>query len=291
MNAEEPPGGEFWFGTDAQGRDIYSRVLLRRPHLAHGRHRLAAHQHRHRRLPRALGRLLGRLVGRFRQRPDEPGAGDPVADLRARHHGDPDAGADEPPDRARAHQLVLHLPARARIGAVAEEPGLRAGREGSRIRRHPDHADAAPAQHARPDHRHRHARHGRRGPGRSGAVVPRSRHPAAFPELGQHAVRCSRPDHHRALDLDLPGAGDLHHRARAEPARRRPARSSSIRREGQGRRERRAAAPGRRPADRPRARGRALRRRAGRLVQHRARRDLRPRRRVRAAARASRRSP
>jgi peptide/nickel transport system permease protein len=27
MNAEEPPGGAFWFGTDAQGRDIYSRVL------------------------------------------------------------------------------------------------------------------------------------------------------------------------------------------------------------------------------------------------------------------------
>ncbi len=27
MNAETPPGAEFWFGTDAQGRDIYSRVL------------------------------------------------------------------------------------------------------------------------------------------------------------------------------------------------------------------------------------------------------------------------
>ena len=27
MNAEEPPGSAFWFGTDAQGRDIYSRVL------------------------------------------------------------------------------------------------------------------------------------------------------------------------------------------------------------------------------------------------------------------------
>jgi peptide/nickel transport system permease protein len=27
MNAELPPGAEFWFGTDAQGRDIYSRVL------------------------------------------------------------------------------------------------------------------------------------------------------------------------------------------------------------------------------------------------------------------------
>jgi len=27
MNAEVSPGSEFWFGTDAQGRDIYSRVL------------------------------------------------------------------------------------------------------------------------------------------------------------------------------------------------------------------------------------------------------------------------
>ena len=27
MNAEEPPSWQFWFGTDAQGRDIYSRVV------------------------------------------------------------------------------------------------------------------------------------------------------------------------------------------------------------------------------------------------------------------------
>src|SRR5438309_9226413 len=27
MMAEEPPGREFWCGTDAQGRDIYSRVV------------------------------------------------------------------------------------------------------------------------------------------------------------------------------------------------------------------------------------------------------------------------
>lgn len=27
MNAEIPPGAEFWFGTDAQGRDIYTRIL------------------------------------------------------------------------------------------------------------------------------------------------------------------------------------------------------------------------------------------------------------------------
>ena len=27
MSSELPPGGDFWFGTDAQGRDIFSRVL------------------------------------------------------------------------------------------------------------------------------------------------------------------------------------------------------------------------------------------------------------------------
>lgn len=27
MNSELPPDGEFWFGTDSQGRDIYTRIL------------------------------------------------------------------------------------------------------------------------------------------------------------------------------------------------------------------------------------------------------------------------
>src|SRR5690606_40532988 len=27
MNAEIPPGAEFWFGTDAQGRDVFTRIL------------------------------------------------------------------------------------------------------------------------------------------------------------------------------------------------------------------------------------------------------------------------
>ena len=39
MNAEIPPGWEFPFGTDAQGRDIYLPHRLRRAHLAHRRHR------------------------------------------------------------------------------------------------------------------------------------------------------------------------------------------------------------------------------------------------------------
>ena len=27
MNSQMPPSAEFWFGTDSQGRDIYTRVL------------------------------------------------------------------------------------------------------------------------------------------------------------------------------------------------------------------------------------------------------------------------
>ena len=121
MIAEEPPGREFWFGTDAQGRDIYSRVVHgARISLTVGIFAQLINTV----IGTALGlsrRLLGRLVGRFRHRPDQPAAGDPLADLRARHHGDPRARPDLAADRARADQLVLHLPPRARLGAVAQD--------------------------------------------------------------------------------------------------------------------------------------------------------------------------
>jgi hypothetical protein len=41
MNAEEPPGREFWFGTDARAATS-TRASSTAPHLAHGRHRLAS---------------------------------------------------------------------------------------------------------------------------------------------------------------------------------------------------------------------------------------------------------
>ncbi len=48
MNSELPPDATFWFGTDGQGRDVYT-ASLRRANLADGRHRLAGDQLDHRR--------------------------------------------------------------------------------------------------------------------------------------------------------------------------------------------------------------------------------------------------
>ncbi len=76
MVAEEPPSREFWFGTDAQGRDIYSRVVYgARISLTVG----VFAQLINTLIGTALGLsagLLGRLVGRFRHRPDQPAARD-----------------------------------------------------------------------------------------------------------------------------------------------------------------------------------------------------------------------
>src|SRR6185437_12993776 len=72
--------------------------------------------------------------------------------------------------------------------------------------------------------RDRHARHGHGDPLRSRTVVPRPRHPPALPELGQHAFGGARPDQHGAVAIGLPGRGHLPHRARPQPAGRRPAR-------------------------------------------------------------------
>ena len=224
MNAEIPPG----CGVPVRHRRAGPRHLLahrlRRAHLAHGRHRQPDLQQPDRRLARPHRRLLGRLVGRPGERPHQPDAGHPVADLRARHHGDPRPRPGQPADRARPHQLVLLLPHRARAGAVAEEPGLRPGGAHPGLWRPAHHVHPGAAQHPGAADRDRHARHGRRDPRRSGAVVPRPRHPPALPELGQHAVGGARPDHHRAVAVGLPGPRDLPHRARPQPAGRRPAR-------------------------------------------------------------------
>jgi ABC-type microcin C transport system permease subunit YejE len=92
MNAEEPPSWTWWFGTDGQGRDIYSRVLYgARVSLTVG----IVSQLINSVIGVGAGperRLFWRMVGRCRQRPDQSDARDPLADLRARHHG----GARDP---------------------------------------------------------------------------------------------------------------------------------------------------------------------------------------------------
>ena len=93
------------------------------------------------------------------------------------------------------HQLVLFLPHRPRPGPVAQEPGLRPGRAHPGLRRPAHHVHPGPAQHPGAADRDRHPRHGRRDPGRGGALLPGPRHPPALPELGQHAVGGARPDH------------------------------------------------------------------------------------------------
>src|SRR4051812_27746261 len=183
-------------------RHLFPRRLWRAG-FADGRHRLAAHQQRHRRGAGPERRLLGRLVGRCRQRPDQSHARDPLADLRAGHHGGAWSRPDQPSDRTRPDQLVLHMPDRSGLGAVAEEPGLCAGRDRARLRRSAHHDHAAAAQHARANRRHRRARRGRRGAPQGRVVFPRPRPPPAVSELGQHAVGCPRPDHDGTVALGV----------------------------------------------------------------------------------------
>src|SRR5262249_35226963 len=90
--------------------------------------------------------------------------------------------------------------------------------------RSPHHVHPSPAEHPGPLNRNRHPWHGRGDPRRGGAVVPGTRHPAALPELGQHALRGARPDQGGTLALGVSGARDLLHGARPQPSGRRFAR-------------------------------------------------------------------
>ena len=197
MNAEIPPCWEFPFGTDAQGRDIYSRIVYgARISLTVGIVSQICNS--------LIGVTLGLTAGYWGGWWD-----DLVSGLTNLMLAIPSLifalaimailgpGLLEPGDRARPHQLVLFLPHRARPGAVAQEPGLYPGGTHPGLRRPAHHVHPGAAQHPGAVDRDRHARHGRRHPGRGGAVVPRPRHPPALPELGQHAFRGARPDHER----------------------------------------------------------------------------------------------
>ena len=79
-NFNRAPEWPYIFGTDLVGRDIFSRILLRLPHLAPAGRGGAGHRRPDRRHDRARGRLSGRLDGictdaRDRRLPVDPAAG------------------------------------------------------------------------------------------------------------------------------------------------------------------------------------------------------------------------
>ncbi len=224
MVAEEPPGREFWFGTDAQGRDIYSRVLYgARISLTVG----------------IFAQLINTIIGT-------------ALGLSAGYWGgwwdDVVTGLTN---------LLLAIPSLIFALAIMAilGPGLtsllialgltnwsftcRLARASALSLRSQGYVQAAKVlgygdirimltqvlpEYARAADRDRNARHGRHDPRRGCAVVPWARHPPAVSELGQHAVGGAQRDHHRAVALGVSGSCDLLHRARPQFARRRAAR-------------------------------------------------------------------
>ena len=73
------------------------------------------------------------------------------------------------------------------------------------------------------------ARHLDRHPRRRGARLPRPRRAAADAGMGHDAGRCARVHPARLVGRDLPGPRHPDHRARLQPARRRPARRARSR--------------------------------------------------------------
>ncbi len=278
MLAEEPPGREFWFGTDAQGRDIYSRVV-------HGARISLTVGIMAQLINSVIGIALGLSAGYFGGWWDDFVTG--LTNLMLAIPSLIFALAIMAILGPGLTSLLIALGLTnwsftcrlARASALSlEVAGLRAGLARARLWRHPHHDDAAPAQHARAADRDRDARHGRHDPRRGRALLPRPRRPPALSELGQHAVGGARPDHHGAVALGLSRARDLPHRARPQPAWATACATSSIRSRGAGAHD---AARGRGPAHRPCRVRRILRGGRPGELRDRARRDLRAGRRVR----------
>jgi len=116
------------------------------------------------------------------------------------------ARADQPADRARLDQLVLHCRiARASTLSLKSQGYVQA----ARVLGYGDLrimiTQLLPNM-VRPHHRDRHAGHGRRGIGRSRIVVPWPRNPPTLSKLGQYAVGGPRPDHDGAVVVGFPPA-------------------------------------------------------------------------------------
>ena len=133
MNAEEPPGRAFIFGTDAQGRDIYSRIV-------HGARISLTVGIVSQLINSVIGVAFGLTAGYWGGWWD-----DMVSGLTNLMLAIPSLifalaimailgpGTDEPVDRTRPHQLVVHLPDIAGERAVAEIAELRSGGKDARL--------------------------------------------------------------------------------------------------------------------------------------------------------------
>ena len=234
MVAEEPPGREFWFGTDAQGRDIYSRVV-------HGARISLTVGIFAQLINSMIGIALGLSAGYFGGWWD-----DFVTGLTNLLLAIP--------------SLIFALAIMAILG-----PGLtsllialgltnwsftcRLARASALSLKSQGYVQASNVlgygdfrimltqllpEHARAADRDRDARHGRHDPRRSRALVPRARRPPALSELGQHAVGGARPDHHRAVALGLSRASRSSSPCSASTCSATACATSSIRSRGAG---------------------------------------------------------
>ena len=224
-----PPGGEYWLGTDSQGRDIWSRIVYgsRTTLLIVFMVAITA---------APIGIVIGATAGYL---------GGWVEGVLMRLT---DAFLAFP-------KLVLALAFAAALGPGIENAVLaialtglaalcahRAGGDADRARHRlcgggADQRRLGPAHPARPHHadvhaipdRARLARHGRRDPDRGRPRLPRPRRRAAAAGMGRHGVGRPHPDPGAMVGLHLSRHRHLHRQPRFQPDRRRIARRARSR--------------------------------------------------------------
>ena len=193
LHIYQGPSHAHYFGTDALGRDEFSRVLDGiRTSMEVGV--FVAF------VSTLIGLIVGAIAGYFGGWMDNllmritdlvltlPLLVDPA-------HGVDPAGAGQPVARL-AHPRLLLLdgdrPRHPRHLPLAAREGVRRGGEGLRRRRRAAHVPPHAPEHPRADRRQRHARRRHRDPDRGGALLPRLRDQAADAVARRARRRCGR---------------------------------------------------------------------------------------------------